>query len=93
MDIRQQTYKENFEKYDISSYEGLIYYEKNGTIHPALKDSLTQSLIFYNSLLKEKFYNRFPFWFTISFTKWWTFLYSQILQTLICHKQISRTHK
>ena len=54
IDIRVQTYKENFAKYDISSCEGLIHYKKNDTIHPTLKDSLIQSFTFYNSLLKKE---------------------------------------
>lgn len=70
IDIRQQTYKENFEKYDISSYEELIYYEKNDTIHPALKDSLIQSFIFYNSLLKEKHFENLKKQSAIQRCKW-----------------------
>lgn len=54
MDKKKQVIYEEREKYEIISYEDLIYYEEGDTIEPALEKALHGSFSFYNSLLKEE---------------------------------------
>lgn len=70
IDIRVQTYNENFKKYDISNCEELIHYKKNDTIHPNLKDSLVKSFTFYNSLLKKDHFKNLKKKSAIQCCKW-----------------------
>lgn len=56
MDIKRQSIIDKREKYDITSYEELIYYEKGDTIEPNLLDALKQSFDFYDSIAGEDFY-------------------------------------
>ncbi len=58
MNARQQKYKDDTEKYDVLSYEDILYYEKSDIIHPIIKESLIKSFVFYHSLSKEENYKK-----------------------------------
>ena len=56
MDIKRQSIIDECEKYDITTYEELIYYETGDSIEPRLLDALKQSFMFYDSIAEEDFY-------------------------------------
>ena len=56
MEIKREDIIENYEKYDINTYEELIFYKTDNRIEPDLQEALTKSFAFYNSLLKEDVY-------------------------------------
>ena len=57
MDIKRQDMIDEREKYDITTYEDLIYYEMGDSVEPNLLNALKQSFIFYDSTTKEERYN------------------------------------
>lgn len=56
MNTERQMMTEQREKYDITTYEELIYYEAGDSMEPNLRGALKKAFIFYNSLLDEKYY-------------------------------------
>lgn len=48
--------KRDYENYDISDYEDLIFYEKGDTIRPGIEDNLKEIFDFYHGLLEEEHY-------------------------------------
>lgn len=53
MDGKRDELEENREKYDVSEYEDMKFYERGDTMHPGLEKSLGHSRIFLDSLLEE----------------------------------------
>lgn len=53
MDRKREKFEENQEKYDVSKYEDMKFYEHGNTMHPGLEKSLGHSRLFLDSLLEE----------------------------------------
>lgn len=56
MDKERQGIVDKREKYDITTYEELQYYETGDSIEPRLLDAVKQSFIIYESVPEEDFY-------------------------------------
>ena len=56
MDIKRQSIIDEREKYDITTYEDLIYYETGDNVEPHLLDNLKKSFMFYDSIAEEDLY-------------------------------------
>lgn len=54
MNRKRKELEENQEKYDVSEYEAMKFYECGDTMHPRLANSLGHSRIFLDSLLEEE---------------------------------------
>lgn len=58
MDTSIEKLQKELEKYDITNYEDLRYYEKGDTMHPMLMKALGRSYNVYKSALQENDYDR-----------------------------------
>lgn len=56
MNMKRQKIVEKREKYDVSDFEDLIYYEKGDKVYPALHEALMKSFDFYSRLTEEEGY-------------------------------------
>lgn len=56
MEKFDKEYNAEFQEYNISSYEDLIYYEKGDSVHPKLMESVGKSMQVYRSVLQEEKY-------------------------------------